>query len=84
MGDARGYVPTGDRFRRVSAHGEPKPATTIERRCATCGASFLGLAYGKTGLLGIWRDWHWHCSIECHDKSNPKSTFAATGGLRHG
>jgi hypothetical protein len=51
--------------RTDSAHGEPKPSTPIERTCRSCHASFLGLAAGKTGLRGIWRDWSWYCSVEC-------------------
>jgi hypothetical protein len=42
-------------FRQSSAHGEPKPTTTIERTCRKCGASFLGLAAGRTGEVGIWQ-----------------------------
>jgi hypothetical protein len=54
-------------IRQKSAHGQPKPNTSIERRCAnrSCGASFIGLAPGKTGEAGIWRDWRWYCSVEC-------------------
>ena len=33
--------------------------------CHTCGASFAGLAPGKTGEAGIWRFWRWYCSVEC-------------------
>ena len=52
-------------IRQKSVHGEPKPTTSIERCCATCGASFLGLAPGKTGLAGIWTAMSWYCSQEC-------------------
>lgn len=55
------YLP----LRQKSAHGQPRPNTGIERTCRTCGASFLGLAAGKTGERGIWDDWHWYCSVEC-------------------
>lgn len=51
--------------RVTSAHGEPRPATSIERTCRNCGASFIGLAPGKTGLVGIWRESGWFCSTEC-------------------
>lgn len=51
--------------RQKSARGIPQPNTSIERRCKTCGASFIGLAFGKTGERGIWRDWSWYCSVEC-------------------
>ena len=52
-------------IRQKSARGEPKPETSIERRCRSCGASFIGLAAGKTGEVGIWRGWRWYCSVEC-------------------
>jgi hypothetical protein len=52
-------------IRQHSLHGVPKPGTSIERRCHTCGASFIRSAPGKTGERGIWRDWHWYCSTEC-------------------
>ena len=52
--------------RQKSARGQPRPETSIERRCKTCGASFAGLAAGKTGEIGIWRSWRWYCSIECN------------------
>jgi hypothetical protein len=51
--------------RQKPAHGQPKPETSIERRCRTCTASFTGLAAGKTGEAGIWRDWRWYCSAGC-------------------
>lgn len=54
-------------IRQESAKGLPKPETSIERRCHRCGASFIGLAAGKTGERGIWDNWHWFCSKECHD-----------------
>lgn len=55
--------------RERSARGEPKPTTSIERTCRGCGASFLGLAPGKTGERGIWREpLRWYCSIECDDE----------------
>jgi hypothetical protein len=55
-------------IRQKSALGWPKPGTDIERRCRTCGASFIGLAPGKTGERGIWHGchgWRWYCSVEC-------------------
>ena len=52
-------------FRQKSARGLPRPETSIERTCHTCGASFLGLAPGKTGEVGVWVKWRWYCSIEC-------------------
>ena len=54
-------------IRQKSAHGQPKPGTDIERRCQACGASFAGLAPGKTGEAGIWHwdTWRWYCSAEC-------------------
>ncbi len=52
-------------FRQKSAQGQPKPNTSIERRCQRCGASFIGLAPGKTGEAGIWHAWRWYCSVEC-------------------
>jgi len=55
-------------FRQKSAKGEPRPTTSIERTCSTCGASFIGLAPGKTGEAGIWNYWQWYCSIECAPK----------------
>jgi hypothetical protein len=51
-------------IRRRSAH-VPRPSNSIERTCEGCGASFLGLAPGKTGERGIWREWNWYCSTEC-------------------
>ncbi len=51
--------------RRKSACGQPRPNTSIERTCDACGASFLGLAAGKTGERGIWGGWKWYCSAEC-------------------
>jgi hypothetical protein len=51
--------------RQQSARGEPKPLSSITRRCKTCGACFIGLAFGKTGEAGIWHDWRWYCSVEC-------------------
>jgi hypothetical protein len=56
-------------FRQSSAHGEPKPTTTIERTCRKCGASFLGLAAGKTGEVGIWHQMAWWCSVECFGRN---------------
>jgi hypothetical protein len=52
-------------IRYKSTHGQPPPTTTIERTCAKCKASFLGLAPGKTNERGIWADWNWYCSKEC-------------------
>lgn len=49
-------------IRQKSAEGKPKPTTSIERTCQGCGASFLGLAPGKTGERGVWREWCWFCS----------------------
>jgi hypothetical protein len=54
--------------RQQSCWGSPKPSTSIERTCQCCGASFLKLAPGKTGLRGLWRDSQWFCSQECFDK----------------
>lgn len=51
--------------RQKSLNGEPKPETSIERRCVTCGASFVRSLPGRTRERGIWRDWHWYCSVEC-------------------
>jgi hypothetical protein len=66
-------------FRQKSAQGQPKPNTSIERRCKTCGASFTGLAPGKTGETGIWHAWHWYCSIECAPaKARPAPDPTAT------
>jgi hypothetical protein len=59
--------------RRKSAHGWPKPETSIGRCCRSCGASFIGLAPGKTGEVGIWHDWRWYCSLEC-DPARPGSS----------
>lgn len=57
-------------FRQKSAKGQPRPNTTIERICRTCGASFVGLAAGKTGERGIWSSpLGWFCSIECTPKN---------------
>jgi hypothetical protein len=53
-------------IRQKSLRGQPKPGTSIERCCACCGASFIGL--GKTEEGGIWHDWRWYCSVECHDE----------------
>lgn len=57
-------------IRERSLNGVPKPETSIERTCKTCGASFAGSAPGKTGERGIWRDWRWHCSMECDPEAN--------------
>jgi hypothetical protein len=54
--------------RQTSTKGLPRPSTSIERTCANCGASFMGLAPGKTGERGIWREWMWYCSEECDTK----------------
>ena len=51
--------------RQRSAGGQPRPDTTIERTCQRCGASFIGLAPGRTGERGLWREWEWFCSVEC-------------------
>ena len=58
--------------RQKSARGHPRPETSITRCCKTCGACFIGLAPGKTGERGIWRDWRWYCSAECDPESAPK------------
>jgi hypothetical protein len=63
-----GMVANTEPLRERSANGEPKPSTPIERACHTCGASFLGLAPGKTGERGIWDNWTWYCSVECHER----------------
>lgn len=49
--------------RQRSLNGVPKPETSIERVCQTCGASFVRSCKDK--LRGIWRDWRWYCSEEC-------------------
>jgi hypothetical protein len=54
-------------IRQKSASGQPKPKTSIERSCRGCGASFIGLAAGKTGERGIWNGWNWYCSEECSE-----------------
>lgn len=56
-------------IRVKSANGQPAPKTSIERRCESCGASFLGLAFGLTGLVGIWQEWGWYCSTECRGRA---------------
>jgi hypothetical protein len=58
-------IPEAVPIRQTSARGQPKPITSIERVCATCAASFIGLAAGKTGERGLWREWTWYCSEEC-------------------
>lgn len=66
MGERSDYA-----LREKSANGEPKPLTSIERRCVGCGASFLGLAPGKTGERGLWTsDLRWFCSVECQDRDD--------------
>lgn len=56
-------------IRQKSANGVPKPATSIERTCHRCGASFIDLAPGLTGERGLWiADWRWVCSQECADR----------------
>jgi hypothetical protein len=53
-------------LRQKSAHGQPRPLTSITRSCKTCGASFIGLAPGKTGERGLWdHGSRWYCSTEC-------------------
>jgi hypothetical protein len=54
--------------REKSANGVPAPKTSIERYCVRCRASFLGLAAGKTGEVGIWVEWNWFCSRECFER----------------
>lgn len=54
---------------RQKAAVTPKPTTDIGRTCRTCGACFIGLAPGKTGERGLWRDWKWYCSAECYPES---------------
>jgi hypothetical protein len=55
-------------LRQKSANGQPRPNTTIERTCRKCGASFIGLAAGKTGERGVWNNWDWFCSVECAER----------------
>lgn len=53
-------------IRQKSARGQPRPTSEFERRCKTCGASFLQLSPGRTGEAGVWvDDWVWVCSREC-------------------
>lgn len=60
-------------LRQKSARGQPRSNTGIERTCKACGASFLGLAPGKTGERGIWTgDWQWFCSVECAEKQEAR------------
>jgi hypothetical protein len=61
-------------IRQESACGQPKPETSIERCCHGCGASFAGLAPGKTGQAGIWNwhHWRWYCSVECEAGARPE------------
>lgn len=54
-----------------SARGKPPPGSEFERRCQACGASFLGLAAGKTGERGLWDEMHWYCSTECFPEMKP-------------
>lgn len=54
-------------IRQRSAKGHPPPFSEFTRRCARCRACFLGLAAGKTGERGLWREWSWYCSQECFD-----------------
>lgn len=65
MTEDAGAGAAGYPVRQKSAHGWPKPETSIERCCRTCRASFIGLAPGKTGERGIWRGFRWYCSVEC-------------------
>ncbi len=70
-------------IRQRSANGVPKPGTSIERRCVECGASFIGLAPGKTHERGIWDDWQWFCSVECYAVKHPDEAanlVAVVGG----
>lgn len=61
-----GVEAAGWPVRKLSAHGQPKAGSSIERLCAACGASFIGLAPGKTGERGIWTPGlTWYCSEEC-------------------
>lgn len=63
-------------IRQNSAKGNPKPNTNIERTCHNCGASFIGLAAGKTGERGVWSQLGaWYCSIEC----TPRHLHAGLG-----
>lgn len=65
-GQGADYVAGDWPIRQRSAKGLPKPFSPITRRCARCGACFLGLAAGKTGERGIWaHDLTWYCSQEC-------------------
>lgn len=59
-------------IRERSANGEPKPKTSIERTCRRCGASFIGLAAGRTGEQGVWSSvGEWFCSRECESGQPP-------------
>jgi hypothetical protein len=61
-------------IRQRSARGVPAEGCQFLRRCVNCRASFLGLAPGKTGERGIWRDWSWFCSAECAGHSLDEAT----------
>lgn len=52
-------------IRRTRPRPPIKPASPFARRCAACGSDFLALA--ASGERGIWRNWHWFCSIECDE-----------------
>ena len=71
-------------FRQRSARGEPRPQTSIERRCRTCGASFIGLAAGKTGEAGIWHYMTWYCSVECAPAAVAARTVPCPAGCNDG
>lgn len=59
---------SGIRVRQESANGQPPARSKFFRSCKRCDADFLGLAPGKTGERGLWKDWAWFCSQECYDK----------------
>lgn len=61
-------------IRERSCRGEPAPRSQFARRCRACGADFLGLAPGRTGLRGIWQDWQWFCSRECHNNPSKQGS----------
>ncbi len=49
-----------------SANGQPPNDSEFARSCQTCGASFLKLAAGRTGVRGVWSPTMlWYCSLEC-------------------
>lgn len=52
-------------IRVASVQGRPPARSEFVRACRNCGADFLALAVGKTGLRGLWSREGWWCSIEC-------------------